>query len=138
MKTPFELAVVSRRALFVLALVLLGCGGNKVTNPQFQPQIANLTDNFQFQATGVTNVTQTLDYTWQNTGTAASVNQATTRTAGSGTLNIFDAGGGQVYTRNLTDNGTFPTSSGTTGNWRINVVLSGYSGTINFRVQKSP
>ncbi len=138
MKNPFKHGMAVRRACFVVALVLLGCGGNKVTNPQFQPQIANLPDNFQFQATGVINVTQTLDYTWQNSGTAASVNQATTRTAGSATLNIFDSGGVQVYTRTLTDNGTFPTSTGATGNWRINVVLSGYSGTINFRVQKSP
>ncbi len=105
-------------------------------NPKFQPEVANLTDNFQFQATGVTNVSQTLNYTWQNTGTAANVNQATTLTAGSATLTIFDASGTQVYTRSLTDNGTFATSTGTTGAWRINLALSGVSGTLNFRVQK--
>lgn len=124
--------------LFGLSLVLVNCGGGNVLSPQFQPQVNNVTDNFQFQATGVTKVTQTLNYTWQNTGTAASVNQATTLTAGSATLNIFDASGTQVYTRSLTENGTFATSSGTTGNWRINLVLSNYSGTLNFRVQKNP
>ncbi|MGE5327520.1 MAG: hypothetical protein ACM3NO_10815 [Deltaproteobacteria bacterium] len=124
--------------LFALSLLLTSCGGGNVLSPKFQPQVANLTDNFQFQATGVTNVTQTLNYTWQNTGTAASVNQATTVTGGGATLTIFDAGGTQAYTRSLADNGTFATASGTTGNWRINVVLSGYSGTINFRVQKNP
>ncbi len=138
MKTPYGSVTPVSRALFVLTLFLLGCGGNKVTNPQFQPQISNLADNFQFQATGVINVTQTLDYAWQNSGTAASVNQATTLTAGTAALAVFDAGGTQVYSRSLTDNGTFATSAGTTGNWRIHVVLNGYSGTINFRVQKSP
>lgn len=105
-------------------------------NPKFQPEVANLTDNFQFQSTGVTNVTQTLNYTWQNTGTAANVDQATTLTSGSATLTIFDASGAMVYSRSLTDNGTFATSTGTTGAWRINIVINGASGTFNFRVQK--
>jgi hypothetical protein len=127
-----------RRALLVAAIFLLSCGGDSVLNPKFQPQVANLTDNFQFQATGVTNVTQTLDYNWQNTGTQASVNQSTTVTSGSATLTIFDASGTQVYSKGLAENGTFATSAGTTGSWRINLVLNGTSGTINFRVQKSP
>jgi len=84
----------------------------------------------------VTNVTQTLQYTWQNTGTQANVNQATVLTAGTATLTIRDAAGTQVYTRNLTDNGTFQTTSGATGGWSIQVVLTSVSGTLNFRVQR--
>src|SRR5512135_1735300 len=102
--------------LLGLSLVLVNCGGGNALSPQFQPQVANVTDNFQFQATGVTNVTQTLNYTWQNTGTAASVNQATTVTGGGATLTIFDSSGTQVYTRSLASNGTFATASGATGN----------------------
>jgi hypothetical protein len=127
-----------RRASLMAGVILLSCGGDSVLNPKFQPQVANLKDNFQFQATGVTNVTQTLDYNWQNTGTAASVNQATTVTAGSATLTIFDASGAQVYSKGLGENGTFASAAGTTGTWRIHLALSGMSGTINFRVQKSP
>lgn len=138
MNHKMALTRILRHAFIVTAFVLFGCGGGNVLNPKFQPQVANLTDNFQFQATGVTNVTQTLNYNWQNTGTLASVNQATTLTGGSATLTIFDSGGAQVYTKDLTSNGTFATTSGTTGAWRINLALSGASGTINFRVQKSP
>jgi hypothetical protein len=47
-------------ALATLVVVAAACGSNSVTNPQFQPEISNATDNFQFQATGVANVTQTL------------------------------------------------------------------------------
>lgn len=101
--------------LCLLLALAAGCGGESALNPAFQPQISNLTDNFQFQATGVTNVTQTLQYSWQNTGTTANVNQATVLTAGSATLTIRDAAGTQVYTRNLADNGTFATNAGTTG-----------------------
>jgi len=126
------------RAAFIFGFVSLPCCGGEVgvLNPAFQPEIINQTDNFSFQATGVTNVTQTLQFTWQNTGTQANVNQATVLTAGTATLTIRDAAGTQVYTRNLTDNGTFQTTSSATGGWSIQVVLTSVRGTLNFRVQR--
>lgn len=122
-----------------LAAAVMGCGGsNSALNPAFQPQVNNATDNFQFQATGVQRVTQTLNYTWQNTGIAATVNQATTVTAGQAILTIKDANGTQVYMADLVNNGTFTTATGITGNWTITLTLTNYSGTLNFRVQKKP
>lgn len=126
-------------AAFVLStMVVLSACGSSSTGPlaPFQPQINNAPDNFQFQATGVTNVTWTFTYTWSNSGTAASVNQATTITAGTATVTILDANSTQVYTKDLSANGTFTTSAGVTGNWTIKVVFTNYSGTPNFRVQK--
>src|SRR5512142_2271704 len=70
----------------------------------FQPQINNIADNFQFQATGVTNVTWTYTYTWSNSGDSATVNQATTTTAGSATLTILDNNGAQLYSQSLNAN----------------------------------
>jgi hypothetical protein len=122
-----------------LLLALVGCGsGNSSLNPQFQPQVANAVDTFQFQSTGVTNVTETLNYTWQNTGISANVDQATTVTAGTAVVMIRDAAGIQVYSAGLQNNGSFQSATGQTGNWTIQVVLQGYSGTLNFRVQKRP
>jgi len=124
--------------LAILSLVFLyGCGGGKL-GPQFQPEISNIQDNFQFQATGVTNVSQNLQYTWQNTGTVANVNQACSITGGTATLTIRDSGGTQVYSNDLSQNGTFVTNAGTTGGWTITVSLSNLNGTLNFRVQKRP
>ena len=124
-------------ALAVAVVFTVGCANRRLlTDPAFQPQIVNQTDNFSLQATNVTNVTQTIPFTWQNTGTSANVNQATQVTGGSATLTILDAPSQQVYTNSLTANGTFPTSTGTTGNWTIRLVLSNFKGTINFRVQK--
>ena len=120
-------------------LLIVGCGGsnNSALNPQFQPQVANLQDSFQFQATGVTGATQSLHYSWQTTGTAASINQASTLTAGTATLTVSDVNGKAVYTGNLSSNGTFMSAAGAgPGTWSIDVVLKGYSGTLNFRVQK--
>ncbi len=127
-------------ALFApLALMLIaGCGSGSALNPVFQPQVANNPDNFQFQSTGVQNVTQTLQYTWSDSGTHASINQATTVSAGSAVLTIQDAKGATVFSGDLKANGTFTSVAGQAGNWTIVLVLSNYSGTLNFRVQMAP
>jgi hypothetical protein len=120
----------------VLGLAALTACGNSPTGPGIQPQVTNSPDNFQYQATSVTNYTGTLSYTWQNSGTLANVNQATTVTGGTATLVILDANNVQVYSRSLADNGTFATASGVTGAWTIRIVYSGASATVNFRAQK--
>ncbi len=132
-----DAAVLSLGA--VLLLFLAGCGSSNSSalNQQFQPQVANATDTFAFQSTGVTGVTQSLHYAWQTTGTAASTNQASTVTAGTATVTISDVNGKVVYTGNLAANGSFASAAGAgPGTWSIDVALNGYSGTLNFRVQK--
>lgn len=104
----------------------------------FQPQINNAPDNFQFQATNVTNLTATFTYAWSNSGDSATVNQATTINAGSAMLQIMDKNGTQMYSQSLSGNGTFGTTKGVTGEWTIKVMFTNYSGTVNFRVQKAP
>ena len=126
--------------LLTMTTALTGCGSSSSsTSPlaPFQPQISNLQDSFQFQATGVTSVTWTFTYTWPNSGTAASLNQSTTIAAGTATITVLDANGTQVYTNSLSANGTFATSTGVAGNWTLRVVFTSYSGTPNFRAQKA-
>jgi hypothetical protein len=126
-------------ALSIILLLSIGCGGKRVvTDPAFQPQIINQTDNFAFQSSNISGVTQTLQYTWQNTGTVANVNQACQITSGSATITIRDSAGLQVYTSSLSSNGTFITGGGTTGGWTIRLVLTNLVGTLNFRVQRNP
>jgi len=130
----------TRMIAVLLALCLAGCGGssNSALNPAFQPEVANNTDNFQFQSTGVRNVTQTLRYTWVNTGIRATIDQACAITSGTAVVNVRDSQGAMVYSAGLQNNGSFTSVAGQTGNWQIEVVLSGVSGTLNFRVQKTP
>ena len=117
----------------------LGCSDSANTiGPGNQLQVTNAADDFQWQVSNLDGVDQTLRYTWANTGDSASVNQATALTGGTATITIRDAAGTQVYTRSLTDNGTYQTALGTTGAWQITVRLSNAQGTINFRVQKAP
>jgi hypothetical protein len=110
----------------LLLLLATGCSSDNVLGPDNQLEVTNNTDTFQAQASNMVDITQTLTYTWQNTSTTANVDQSGAITGGSGTLLILDADGTQVYSRSLTETGT----------WSIEVALSGTSGTLNFRVQK--
>lgn len=117
------------------AALLVGCDGDDPLAP-FEPEVNNATDSFQLQATGVRDVSTTLTYTWRNTGTLANVNHSSTTTAGSARLIVRAANGAQVYDKQLQPSLNEQTGTGTTGNWTIELVLTNYSGTLNFRLQK--
>jgi hypothetical protein len=122
------------------ALLLGGCGSStsNPVGPSNQPQIGNNPDNFQFQATNLSQTTQTLTYSWTNTGTVGTVNQSGQVSGGDATLTLRDGSGNQVYSKSLTTTGTFASSSGTAGTWQIEVRFTNTTGTVNFRVQKGP
>jgi hypothetical protein len=124
-------------SLGLLVITAAGAGACS-DNPlePFQPEITNATDNFQLQATAVTGVTSTETYTWNNTGTRATVNHSTTTTAGSAQLTIRDGTGAVVYTKSLSPSLNEATATGTAGAWTIVLTMTSYSGTLNFRVQK--
>ena len=123
------------RFTFALSLLPALAGCDDPLGP-FQPEITSATDNFQLQATGVTAITSMQTYTWANTGTRATVNHSTTTTAGNARLTIRDAAGATVYDKTLVSSLNEPTSVGTAGTWTIQLRLTNYSGTLNFRVQK--
>jgi hypothetical protein len=119
-------------------LLLVGpfadCANNSLA--PFQPQITNAADNFQLQATGVSNVSTTLSYAWSNSGTQATINHATTTTAGTTLLVVKDGANATVYSKALVPSLNEPTSAGQAGTWTIQLTLTDYSGTLNFRAQK--
>jgi len=129
----------SRRIATALVLVLLAaCGGTNLVGPANQLQVANVADNFQWQVTGLNNVSQSFTYAWSNTGDSANVNIASSISGGSATLTITGPNNAVVYTGSLGANGTFHTAKSTVGTWTIAVALDKCDGTVNFRVQKAP
>ena len=124
----------------VLALVAfpIGCGNDSKSTSlaPFQPEIVNVQDNFSFQATGVENVSTTLTYTWQNSGSQATIDHSSVVTDGTASVTIYDTNDSLMYTRGLVASGSEPSAVGQTGAWRIVVTLANCSGTLNFRVQK--
>jgi hypothetical protein len=123
-------------AIFLgLTLTSVACKDN-VVGPENEPEVSNATDTFQWQVTGLESVTQTFTYDWQNTGVTADVDQSSSVTGGTALLRIRDASGTQVYTHSLTEDGTFESDAGDSGEWTIEVRLTDVTGTLNFRVQK--
>lgn len=134
--------MVSKHCLYRLACLwfalafVAACGDSNPIAPSNQPEIGNNTDNFQFQASNLTNTSQTLIYSWVNTGTAANVDQSGAISSGQATVILRDAANAQVYSGDLRNTGTFISSNGGSGTWRIEVRLTDVTGTLNFRVQK--
>ena len=128
----------NRLSFVVLVLLALagvaGCGEDSSAGKDLQ--VSNQQDSFQFQVTDVKHYSHTYTYTWANSGTSASVNQACSITGGAATLILRDANGASVYAQSLKANGTFNSSVGAAGNWTVEVLLSNASGTLNFRAQK--
>ena len=135
MRTPTSLRSIGIG--IILAFGVSACSESNTTSAtSFQPEVTNATDNFQFQATGLTGVTSTQTYAWRNTGTRATINHSTSTTAGSVQLSIRDGVGTSVYSKGLVPSLNEPTAVGTAGTWTIVVTMTSFSGTINFRAQK--
>ena len=129
------------RSYLVLALLVLsflvGCGSdNGPTAPGIEPEIVNNTDAFAFQVTDVAGYSGTLQYTWENTGPMANVDQSVTVESGIVTLTLLDDAGAEVYSADMSADGSFATSSGVAGNWTIQVRMVRTRGTLNFRTEK--
>lgn len=126
------------QTLAVLTIAGLAACSSDPVSPGVQPQITNLVDDFGYQVSDVRNYSSTDNYSWQNTGTDASVDHSTSITSGSAMLVLLDANGTQVYSRALDESGSFPTATGVAGNWTIRIVYSStVSPAVNFRVQKA-
>lgn len=114
--------------------ILIACGSTNVIGPDNSLEVSNDTDRFEWQASLLNNVTQTLTYKWQNTGTSANIDQSSSITSGTATLTIWCVNGNEMYSGPLSQNGTYQTTTGQSGEWTIEVALIGVHGTLNFRV----
>jgi hypothetical protein len=123
-------------AAMLTLLGVVACSSGNLLGPDNQVEIVNETDTFEWQATAMQNVKQTLIYSWQNTGTTANVNVSSNVTAGRASLEIRDALRTTIFGRSLAGSGTSTTPAGASGTWSIIVQLDGVDGAINFRLEK--
>jgi hypothetical protein len=120
-----------------VAIAISGCSDKKTTNPisQFSPEIINNPNAFEFQISNAENVTTVVSYAWENSGTAASIDQSCAITAGTAIITVLDANDVQVYTSDLSVGGSHPTEAGASGTWTISVDFQDVNGTVNFRAE---
>lgn len=126
--------VITTIIIMTTFLLLNSCKKNDLA--AFNPEIINIKDNFQLQATSVTKVSDNLEYSWENSGTVANIDHSSVINGGTATVKILDASGTEVYNKDLSIDGSFTSNSGTNGVWTIKVELKKVEGDLNFRVQK--
>ena len=130
--------VILLMSVFAL-LSLTACGSDDPTTPPnlgVEPEILNNTDVFQFQVSSVEGYTGTLNYNWDNTGELANVDQSSSIDPGQATLILLDAYGTEVYSRDLSEDGSSASTAGLAGIWSVRIALNGLTGTVNFRAEK--
>ena len=126
--------MLGKLCMSLTSVLVIACDGANLIGPENQLEVSNDTDRFEWQATGLENVTQTLTYTWRNTATSAEINQSSSITSGTATLTITCVNENEMYSGSLAQNGTLRTSTGQSGDWTITLELVGVDGTLNFRV----
>jgi hypothetical protein len=129
--------ILAPLTILISAAVLFAasCGKDDPMSP-YQPEIANVADNFQFQITAAQNLDHSENYVWRNTGAQATINQSCAITGGTAIVTLSDSTGAQLYQGNLADDGTFQSAVGAPGPWVIRVNFTNLDGTVNFRAQK--
>lgn len=126
-------------SLLVAASMIAACGSDPSSPnvPGIEPEVINQTDAFQFQVSAVDGYTGSVQYRWSNTGTMANVDQSCAISAGQAMLTLRDPDNQVVYTKDLSSDGSFPSSEGLSGDWGITVEFTDVSGTLNFRAEKA-
>ena len=131
----------SLKSLLVLsaltAILAVGCSStpNQPPAPGIEPEVLNSTNTFQLQVSSVENYTGVVEYVWSNTGIEANINQSCNIQPNQALLRIIDADGTEVYSQDLSVDGSFASELGVSGDWRVRVEMTAMTGTLNFRAE---
>ena len=127
---------ISLFAMPMLSLIsALSCTTNTL-EPNLNPQIVNQTDYFEFKIVNVRYIDQQLVYQWQNNGITANIFNGSAITEGKAAVTISDTDGVKVFSEDLEKVGSLFSSSGESGQWRIEMNLTNVSGTVHIRVER--
>lgn len=122
--------------LTLVGVALIWAGCHKDPTSSVKPDVENVRDRFHFQMNDVRDHDTLLVYYWQMDGTSANIDQSASIQGGRVTIVLEDDAQAQVYQTDMTQNGSFVTSSGASGMWRIRISLTHFTGMIDFRAQR--
>jgi hypothetical protein len=128
------------RIICLVALIAtVGCGNDSTSPgvPGVEPEVVNDPDAFQFQVTAVDGYTGVLNYPWTNTGVMANVDQSCAVESGQAIVTLRDSAGNEVYTEDLSVDGSYTSAEGLAGDWQVRVEFIAMVGTLNFRAEKA-
>ncbi len=109
------------------ALSGAACANDAVSGAQIE--VHTDADAFQYQVIAISSTTVARTYSWQNSGSQASIDLTTASGGGMIHLQIRDAANTIIYDADLPANVQTTTAPGTAGGWRVSVNLTGFAGT---------
>ncbi len=130
-----RLAVIIMAAISII-VSMSACQKDPVSSRK--PDVVNELDNFHFTMNEVDNHDTLLIYYWRTEGSTANIDQQSVITGGRATARIVGPAPDttETYVTDFTQNGSFLSGSSYAGTWKITVRLIGFSGMIDFRVQR--
>jgi hypothetical protein len=114
-------------------LLVAGCASTHTAGNDFQ--VTNRSDFFEFKIGTAKTFTMSQNYAWWNPDSSAAVRQDSDIQAGEALVEIRDADGGVVHSKNLREQGTMVSLKGKPGMWSVKVTLDKATGSVHFQAE---
>jgi hypothetical protein len=124
-----------RGAALLCAWLLLGAGCASTHTAGNDFQVTNRSDFFEFKIGTAKTLTMSQNYAWWNPDSSATVRQGSDIQGGEALLEIRDADGAVVHSKNLREQGTMVSLKGKPGMWSVKVTLDNATGSVRFQVE---
>lgn len=123
------------KAIVLVAVILFiySCA-RKSANNDISPAVNNDIDFFEFILRDAVDVNTVLEYSWDHTGSRATVEQTNDVINGDGDIVIKDAFDVERFNSRLLENSLDPTDLGDAGSWTITISLTDFDGDIHIQI----
>ena len=115
------------------ALLAAGCASTHTAGNDFQ--VTNKSDYFEFKIGTAKTFTMSQNYAWWNPDSSAVVRAGSDIQEGQALVEIRDADGSVVHSKNLSEQGTTESLKGKPGMWSVKVTLDKASGLVRFQIE---
>jgi hypothetical protein len=120
-------------AILAFALLLSGCASTRKVSRDIM--VMNEPGVFSLRIGSLENISNRRRYEWINAMGKATVRQASDVKSGVARIEVRDAAGIIVHSKSLTQKGSFTTTAGKPGVWKILLVLDHATGSVMFEVK---
>ena len=114
-------------------LIAAGCASTQTAGNDFQ--VTNRSGYFEFKIGTAKTFTMSQNYAWWNPDSAAVVRQGSDIQGGEALVEIRDADGSVVHSKNLSEQGTIVSLKGKPGMWSVKVTLDKASGLVRLEIE---
>ena len=120
-------------AILAVALLLSGCAQTRKVSRDLM--VMNEPGIFSLRIGSLEDISHRRRYEWINAMGKATVRQASSVKSGVARIEVRDGAGIIVYSKSLSQKGSFATAAGKPGIWRILLVLDHATGSVMFEVK---